>query len=286
MVHGNKLDPKKRIRVIVFGDPERFGLIIEDQGEGFGAKSVPDPNHPRAHLRERGRGILLIAHYMEQVRYNAKSKRLWLSRKKQLRPDPGARKPRELPPAKEIPVIMDLTGIDLTVPEVRAASSAARISVPDDIDLELAAVDDLVFSSEDEAAPSVDPGAVVAVHQRDGVVIARFQTPRLTEDNAAEVRKSLQQAIAHGKGLVLDMAEVEFMSSVGISTLLKCAKAGDGRKKRIVLASMGPGLAQHVLKATGLFTLLPDRERIRMRRSRKSKNRSAIQGSLLLPLAA
>ena len=50
------------------------------------------------------------------------------------------------------------------------------------------------------------------------------------------------------------MAEVEFMSSVGISTLIGAYKKVTAQKNKVVLASMGPAL-RNVLKATGLLRM-------------------------------
>ena len=42
IVHGNKLDPAKRVHVACEVSPERVWMEIRDQGDGFNPAAVPD----------------------------------------------------------------------------------------------------------------------------------------------------------------------------------------------------------------------------------------------------
>jgi len=72
IVHGNQLDPAKRVRVVCEVSPGRVRLDITDEGPGFDPSSVPDCT-----LEERldvpsGRGVMLMRSFMTRIEYNAK----------------------------------------------------------------------------------------------------------------------------------------------------------------------------------------------------------------------
>ena len=81
MVHGNKLNPDKKIHVELFCDDTRWGAIIEDEGEGFSPDQVPDPTSEEFIFREAGRGILLMDDYVDDLVYSKGGKRVLLVRK-------------------------------------------------------------------------------------------------------------------------------------------------------------------------------------------------------------
>jgi len=87
MIHGNKQDAQKNIHVIVCGDAERWAVIIEDEGEGFGPDQVPDPNDMESLFRETGRGILLMDAYLDKLQYSRKGNRLMMTHARQSEPD-------------------------------------------------------------------------------------------------------------------------------------------------------------------------------------------------------
>lgn len=69
--HGNKLNPEKRVHVVVRIDPGReLCLEVEDEGEGFAPANVVDPTSPENLLRESGRGIFYIRHFMDAVDFS------------------------------------------------------------------------------------------------------------------------------------------------------------------------------------------------------------------------
>ncbi len=87
MIHGNRMDPEKKVQITVCGDEERWGVIVEDEGDGFGQEQVPDPDAPDFALSESGRGILLMDAYVDQLQYSEKGNRLLMQRKRQEEPD-------------------------------------------------------------------------------------------------------------------------------------------------------------------------------------------------------
>ena len=74
--HGNRLDPKKKVKVAAKVSPKRFEIRIEDQGQGFDRKSVPDPTEAANIEKCSGRGILLIEAYMTEVTWDRGGRRL------------------------------------------------------------------------------------------------------------------------------------------------------------------------------------------------------------------
>lgn len=69
--HGNKLNPEKRVHVLVRVDPGKEVCIeVEDEGEGFTPLDEVDPTSPENLLRDSGRGIFYIRHFMDTVSFS------------------------------------------------------------------------------------------------------------------------------------------------------------------------------------------------------------------------
>jgi serine/threonine-protein kinase RsbW len=68
VVHGNRYNANKRVRLSVASSPELFTIRIADEGEGFEFESLPDPLAPENIMRTSGRGIFLIREFMDEVR--------------------------------------------------------------------------------------------------------------------------------------------------------------------------------------------------------------------------
>lgn len=60
IVHGNKLDPNKRVKVQFEKVEKNLIVKIVDQGPGFDHDSVPDPTAPENIEKINGRGIFLM----------------------------------------------------------------------------------------------------------------------------------------------------------------------------------------------------------------------------------
>jgi serine/threonine-protein kinase RsbW len=79
--HGNKLDASKQVRVAASVTPQATEIIIEDQGQGFSRKEVPDPCAVENLLKCSGRGILLMEAYMDEVKYSDGGRRVRMVKK-------------------------------------------------------------------------------------------------------------------------------------------------------------------------------------------------------------
>lgn len=77
--HGNRRDPAKVVRVECRIDSEMVWIAVEDQGEGFDPKAVPDPTDEANLEIPSGRGIMLMGAYMTEVRYVPPGNRVEMS---------------------------------------------------------------------------------------------------------------------------------------------------------------------------------------------------------------
>jgi len=54
----------------------KISISVEDKGTGFDHNKVPDPTKEENLLMGNGRGVFLIKHLMDEVRFNKKGNRL------------------------------------------------------------------------------------------------------------------------------------------------------------------------------------------------------------------
>ena len=76
MVHGNKEAEHKKVAVETKIEDNSVTIMVEDEGDGFVPESLPDPTHDDNLLLEGGRGVYLIKHLMDEVRYENGGRRL------------------------------------------------------------------------------------------------------------------------------------------------------------------------------------------------------------------
>src|SRR5690349_16287574 len=74
--HGNKQDLSKKVTIDATVTDDQAEFIVQDQGEGFRHKDVPDPTDDSNREKSSGRGLLLIEAYMSDVSYSDKGRRL------------------------------------------------------------------------------------------------------------------------------------------------------------------------------------------------------------------
>jgi serine/threonine-protein kinase RsbW len=72
IVHGNKLDPNKKVIVNAEIDGRRSIWTITDEGEGFDYNTLPDPTAPENIENLTGRGVFIIKHLADQCIFNSK----------------------------------------------------------------------------------------------------------------------------------------------------------------------------------------------------------------------
>jgi len=74
--HGNKNDPTKLLKITAELSPQEASFTVEDEGQGFDIREIPDPCDPANLFRTSGRGVLLIYNIMDEVEYNAQGNRV------------------------------------------------------------------------------------------------------------------------------------------------------------------------------------------------------------------
>ena len=70
MVHGNKLDVNKKVKITIKVDNDKMTVIIKDEGKGFNLDTIPDPTKPENILKDSGRGIHIMRSFLKDLRYN------------------------------------------------------------------------------------------------------------------------------------------------------------------------------------------------------------------------
>ncbi|MBA2339381.1 MAG: ATP-binding protein [Pyrinomonadaceae bacterium] len=81
VVHGNKSDPRKLVRITAELSTKEARFTVEDEGEGFDVQSLPDPRDPSNLFKSHGRGVLLICNIMDEVKYNERGNRLTMNKR-------------------------------------------------------------------------------------------------------------------------------------------------------------------------------------------------------------
>lgn len=70
IIHGNKTNPEKDVKLHYFLEKNELGFVIEDEGEGFNFIDIPDPTLPENIEKLTGRGIFLMKSLADQVSFN------------------------------------------------------------------------------------------------------------------------------------------------------------------------------------------------------------------------
>jgi serine/threonine-protein kinase RsbW len=70
IIHANKSDKAKTVKINVKVENNRLIISIKDEGTGFDPKVIPDPTAPENLLKDSGRGLYLMKIYMDEVKYN------------------------------------------------------------------------------------------------------------------------------------------------------------------------------------------------------------------------
>lgn len=82
IMHGNRLDPNKRIFVRCQLSREMVRIEIADEGEGFDPQCVPDPTDANHLELPTGRGVMLMKAFMTRVDFCDRGKRVVLEKRR------------------------------------------------------------------------------------------------------------------------------------------------------------------------------------------------------------
>ncbi|MBF0254766.1 MAG: ATP-binding protein [Candidatus Omnitrophica bacterium] len=68
--HGNRLDPALKVKVQMTLTEARLYVRIDDEGAGFDYQNLKDPTEEENLQAYSGRGVYLMKHLMDEVRYS------------------------------------------------------------------------------------------------------------------------------------------------------------------------------------------------------------------------
>lgn len=69
ILHGNKLDAKKKVTVDIAIENNVLEFTVQDEGPGFDFTNVPDPTLPENIEKPHGRGIFLMNNLADEVSF-------------------------------------------------------------------------------------------------------------------------------------------------------------------------------------------------------------------------
>jgi serine/threonine-protein kinase RsbW len=78
--HGNQFDRNKKVRIAYNVEPERFDILITDEGCGFDPTEVPDPTAVENLERPCGRGLMLMRYYMNEVSFSPSGNSVFMTK--------------------------------------------------------------------------------------------------------------------------------------------------------------------------------------------------------------
>ncbi len=79
IVHGNQSDSSKLVHLELQMEPGLLRCSIEDEGNGFDFNQLPDPTDPENLEKTGGRGIFLMKHLSDEVKFEDGGKKTVLS---------------------------------------------------------------------------------------------------------------------------------------------------------------------------------------------------------------
>ena len=79
IIHGNQSNKNKLAHLELKAEEDQLQFIIEDEGEGFDLEQLPDPTSPENIAKPGGRGIFLIRHLTDEVKFEENGKKTILS---------------------------------------------------------------------------------------------------------------------------------------------------------------------------------------------------------------
>ena len=110
-----------------------------------------------------------------------------------------------------------------------------------------------VAAIEPEAPLNMTDGPVSRA-DADGFAVVQVNSERVGEENAGLMRDAVLQVVNEGKPVVLDLGQVGYFSSMGLSALVAVYKAARAKNVSVVLSSVQPAVLG-ILKTAHLFQL-------------------------------
>lgn len=70
IIHGNKLNPLKKVTLTCVRKDNVLSFIAEDEGDGFDFNNLPDPTAPENREKLTGRGVFLMRQLSNHLKYS------------------------------------------------------------------------------------------------------------------------------------------------------------------------------------------------------------------------
>jgi serine/threonine-protein kinase RsbW len=77
--HGNQMNKDKNVTLTTIYEDNLVKFIIEDEGPGFDFNNLPDPTSPEMLEQVGGRGIFLMKHLSDEVKFSNEGKSVELT---------------------------------------------------------------------------------------------------------------------------------------------------------------------------------------------------------------
>jgi serine/threonine-protein kinase RsbW len=78
MLHGNKMDPDKKVKITAEANGKEVRFTVLDEGDGFNPDDIPNPLAEENLLKPSGRGVFLMRTYCDEVIYEKNGTQLTL----------------------------------------------------------------------------------------------------------------------------------------------------------------------------------------------------------------
>jgi serine/threonine-protein kinase RsbW len=69
IIHGNRQDPHKKVRIHFHLDGDYLKIEVADEGAGFDPDALSDPLLPENLMKESGRGVFILKSLMDEVHF-------------------------------------------------------------------------------------------------------------------------------------------------------------------------------------------------------------------------
>lgn len=76
--HGNQYDKEKFVKLTCSTSPSEISFVVEDEGIGFDFHTLPDPTSTENLLKPDGRGIFLMKHLSDVLKFENQGKKVEL----------------------------------------------------------------------------------------------------------------------------------------------------------------------------------------------------------------
>lgn len=95
----------------------------------------------------------------------------------------------------------------------------------------------------------------------EGAVLAIAVTGRVDSTTARQLEEMLPERVQSAPRVLLDLTDVQYVSSAGLRVMLKAAKMAKGTGHDLVLAGLAPQVHEvfHMIGFDSLFRIFPDR---------------------------